>query len=42
MPESISGASLYDWNGILSGHTVINPDIIKISGTTPTSDGIFQ
>jgi hypothetical protein len=43
MPESISGASLYDWNGILaSGYTVINPDIIKISGTTPTSDGYIS
>lgn len=40
MPESISGASLYDWNGeLISGYTVINPDIIKISGSTPTNDG---
>lgn len=32
MPSSISGTSLFDWNGnAISGYKVVNPDVIKIS-----------
>lgn len=43
MPESITGASLFDWNGkLISGYKVINPGIIKISGSTPVKDGYIS